>query len=125
MPSDANRDLRIELSFPTAKPIGEIVKYRTLLSAFFFIALPISAHAEYRVFLLKISKRSTDPNAPPASRLVESTLDHIQYRYFYQVDADEDVTYIATWRCRGRTDNQPHCPNPKDPAANPPTGSGT
>ncbi|MDG0817786.1 hypothetical protein [Bdellovibrio svalbardensis] len=94
------------------------MKYRFLLSAFFFFVLPVAAQAEYRVFLLQITKRSADPAVPPASRLVESTLDHIQYRYFYQVDADEDVTYIATWRCRGRTDDfKAHCPNPRQPAA--------
>lgn len=90
------------------------MKYRALLSAFFLIALPVVAQAEYRVFLLQITKRSADPAVAPASRLVESSLDHIQYRYFYQVDADEDVTYIATWRCRGRTDDfKAFCPNPK------------
>ena len=93
------------------------MKYRFLLSAFFFFLGTVSAHAEYRVFLLKISKKA-DPAAPPgtepAFRLVESTLDHIQYRYYYNVAADEDVTYIATWRCRGRTDGfKPLCPNPK------------
>lgn len=81
------------------------------------VLLPWGASAEYRVFLLKITKRSSDPSISPDSRLVESTLDHIQYRYYYPVAADEDVTYIATWRCRGRTDDfKPHCANPKDPA---------
>lgn len=90
------------------------MKYRFLLSAFFIFFAPVSALAEYRVFLLKISKKSSTPGAPPDSRLVESTLDHVQYRYFYPVALDEDVTYIATWRCRGRTDNfKPLCPNPK------------
>ena len=92
------------------------MKYRFLLSAFFFFLGPVSAQAEYRVFLLKISKKvdPAQPGTEPTFRLVESTLDHIQYRYFYPVASDEDVTYIATWRCRGRTDNfKPLCPNPK------------
>lgn len=89
------------------------MKYRTFLSAFFLLTLSVTAQAEYRVFLLQITKKSTDPSVPPASRLVESTLDHLQYHYFYQVDADEEVTYIATWRCRGRTDDfKSFCPNP-------------
>jgi hypothetical protein len=84
------------------------------LSAFFFVLAPMLAHAEYRVFILKITKKAADGSATQDSRLVESTLDHVQYRYFYPVAADEEVTYIDTWRCRGRTDNfQPHCPNPK------------
>lgn len=90
------------------------MKYRFLLSAFFLFLLPNLARAEYRVFLLKITKRSADPAIAPDSRLVQSTLDHVQYRYFYPVAADEDVTYIATWRCFGRTnDFKDFCPNPK------------
>lgn len=105
------------------------MKRAVLLSAFFIFS-PLCSKAEYRVFLLKISKRApasaqpVNPAEPPAAqdyRLVESTLDHIQYRYYHPVAADEDVTYIATWRCYGRTDGfKPHCPNPKgqipDPA---------
>ncbi|WP_374078970.1 hypothetical protein [Bdellovibrio bacteriovorus] len=91
------------------------MKYRIFLSAFFFLLSPSLSQAEYRVFLLKITKKSADPQNPSQDfRLVESTLDHIQYRFFYPVAADEEVTYIDTWRCYGRTgDFQPHCPNPK------------
>ncbi len=96
-----------------------------------------SAKAEYRVFLLRISKAPANtqtapsqgassselPSAPnsrdPASapldyRLVESTLDPIQYRGYYLVGADEKVEYIDTWMCKGRTDQFASlCPNPK------------
>lgn len=91
------------------------MKYRIFLSAFFLFLMPALVQAEYRVFVLKISKKSSaDPQAAQDFRLVESTLDHIQYRYYYPVAADEEVTYIDTWRCYGRTsDFQPHCPNPK------------
>ena len=90
------------------------MKYRFLLSAFFLVFAPHLAQAEYRVFLLKITKKPADPNTPPDSRLVESTLDHVQYRYFYPVATDETVTYIATWRCYGRTGEfKEFCPNPK------------
>lgn len=91
------------------------MKYRVFLSAFFFVLLPSLSQAEYRVFLLKISKKSADPQvASQDFRLVESTLDHVQYRYYYTVASDEEVTYIDTWRCYGRTsDFKPHCPNPK------------
>ncbi|WP_413293239.1 hypothetical protein ACLSU7_17795 [Bdellovibrio sp. HCB185ZH] len=99
------------------------MKYRRLLSAFFIFLAPVLSHAEYRVFVLKISKRAaatagasvdTSAEGEPSFRLVESTLDHVQYRYFYPVAADEDVTYIDTWRCYGRTGGGiPHCPNPK------------
>ncbi|WP_413584768.1 hypothetical protein [Bdellovibrio sp. HCB274] len=101
------------------------MKYRRLLSAFFIFLLPALSQAEYRVFVLKISKSpsaSAEATAGQAAaaeeeqgfRLVESTLDPEQYRAFYPVAADETVTYIDTWRCYGRTGGmQPHCPNPK------------
>lgn len=99
------------------------MKYRVFLSAFFLFVWPVLSQAEYRVFLLKISKRDPDtaaampapvPPQPQDYRLVESTLDHLQYRYYYPVAADEEVIYIDTWRCSGRTDNfKPLCPNPK------------
>lgn len=121
------------------------MKYRVFLSAFFIFFTFSAAQAEYRVFVLKISKKvspNRNPNtaaaptannavteapetteAAPAFRLVTSTLDPEQYRYYYPVAPDEEVTYIDTWRCYGRTDNfQPFCPNPKDqiaPEANP------
>jgi hypothetical protein len=99
------------IKLPTAKPIGRVVKYRFFLSVFFFIlALPQASLAEYRVFTLKIYKQDN----PQDFRLVESTLDNEQYRYYNYVAPNEVVTYIATWRCYGRTgDFLPHCANPK------------
>lgn len=86
------------------------MKYRLFLSAFFLILLPQASLAEYRVFVLKIYKTAN----PQDFRLVESTLDHEQYRYYNHVASGEQVTYIDTWRCYGRTaDFLPHCPNPK------------
>ena len=103
------------------------MKSRFLLSAFFFFALTSTAQAEYRVFVLKISKRATDPKAPPSQdfRLVTSTLDPDQYRGYYPVALDEVVTYTDTWICEGRTDGfKDFCPNPKgqkdaEPASTP------
>ncbi|MEK2688103.1 hypothetical protein [Bdellovibrio sp. GT3] len=97
------------------------MKYRRLLSAFFFSLIPMLAQAEYRVFVLKISTsakpsegQDASENTEPAFRLVESTLDPEQYRAFYPVAADETITYIDTWRCYGRTGGmKPLCPNPK------------
>ncbi|MNL27844.1 hypothetical protein D3C87_1494630 [compost metagenome] len=91
-----------------------------ILSAFFLFLLSNPAHAEYRVFVLKIAKRApaSAPGTAPAPssdyRLVHSTLDPEQYRGYYTVLPDEDITYIDTWRCYGRTDNfKDFCPNPK------------
>lgn len=83
------------------------------------VFLSVSASAEYRVFLLKIEKRATTTAEGEAvqARFVESTLDPEQYRGYYPVAADEIVTYTDTWRCRGRTDRLPLCPNPRGPAS--------
>lgn len=89
---------------------------KSFLSVFIlsFLFSPQHSHAEYRVFLLKIMKKSQDPQIAQDFRLVESTLDPIQYKAYYPVAADEEVTYTDTWRCYGRTsDFMPHCPNPK------------
>jgi hypothetical protein len=69
------------------------------------------AAAEYRAFELVIS----DPTSGQ-ERVVLSTLDPIQYRYYYPVRPEESVTYSATWRCRGNTSGQPICPKPEDKA---------
>jgi hypothetical protein len=67
------------------------------------------AHAEYRMFTLKITHQKTQD-----FRLVDSTLDPLQYPFYYPVQKDEVVQYTETWRCYGRTgDEQPPCPNPK------------
>lgn len=90
------------------------MKYRFFLSAFLIFITPLFAEAEYRVFVLRIAKKSVDPTVPADFRLVESTLDPDQYRGYYHVAPDEEITYIETWRCYGRTDDfKPLCPNPK------------
>ncbi|MGZ3774221.1 MAG: hypothetical protein ACXVCY_03900 [Pseudobdellovibrionaceae bacterium] len=125
--------------------------YQRLWPLLIVLLLPTFSSAEYRVFLLKISKKAAPTEAVPSKpapsssdspassapltqteqtaqtgadfRLVESTLDPQQYRSYYPVASDEEISYIATWRCYGRTDNfLPHCPNPKGqipPAKNP------
>lgn len=98
---------------------------------FAFLLMPLFSQAEYRVFLLKIEKVSPTAtpadSVPPAYRLVESTLDPLQYPGYYPVAADERVTYIETWRCKGNTSGfKPHCPNPKGtlpPSDSTPEGS--
>jgi len=73
----------------------------------------VIAHAEYRVFTLKITNTQTKDY-----RLVDSTLDPIQYPYYYPVQKDEIVQYIDTWRCYGNTGGEkPHCPNPRTTAS--------
>ena len=92
---------------------------------FFFLLTPLWSQAEYRVFLLKIEKISSDPQATPVYRLVESTLDPLQYVGYHPVAADESVTYLETWRCKGNTSGfKPLCPNPKGQIQAPSPGEG-
>jgi hypothetical protein len=65
---------------------------------------------EYRAFLLEIT--SADGTS---SRSVTSSLDPLQYKYYYPLRPGEKVNYTQTWRCTGRTGGiQPVCPNPKN-----------
>lgn len=85
----------------------------------FILALSISsAWAEYRVFDLRIEKRSPAGEVL-ATRETLSVLDPTQYRAYHPVASDEVVMYTRTWRCRGRTsDFKPLCPAPENkPAA--------
>ncbi len=83
--------------------------------SFFFATL---VHAEYRVFVLKITKPSQDKTLPPASRTIQSSLDPTQYRGYYPVASDEQIEYVDTWMCKGRTgDFQDYCPKPADPSS--------
>ena len=79
---------------------------------------PVVTHAEYRVFLLKFTKKATEPGQPEESRFVESTLDPEQYSLYHTVDPSEKISYVDTWRCYGRTDHfKAFCPNPRAPAS--------
>ncbi|MBX2987064.1 MAG: hypothetical protein KF802_04120 [Bdellovibrionaceae bacterium] len=82
-------------------------------------ALTPAARAEYRVFVLKISKAPPAPGQPAEERFIESNLDPWQYVGFYPIHPTETVTYTDTWMCRERTGGRPFCPNPRDPASVP------
>lgn len=70
--------------------------------SFFVLALVILfsefTHAEYRVFTLKITNTKTQ-----ISRTIKSTLDPEQYKSYYPLGQDEQISYVKTWRCRGPT----------------------
>lgn len=85
-----------------------------------FLLWTLPVQAEYRVFLLRFSKPAAEPGQPDQIRLVESTLDPEQYRLYYPTDPKEQLSYIDTWRCFGRTDYyKPFCPSPRAPAVAP------
>lgn len=79
-----------------------------------------SVLAEYRAFKILLVEKSGNKTE------LESTLDPLQYRGYYNVPAGTNISYTATWMCRGNTSHQAICPNPKQqptpqPQA-PPTG---
>lgn len=62
------------------------------------LTLNISTHAEYRAYQLRLKNLTTGNE-----KILVSTLDHIQYRTYYPVRADEVVEYVSSWRCHGST----------------------
>ena len=65
--------------------------------------------AEYRVFKLEFTNTKTNQ-----TRQIQSTLDPEQFKSIYPLKADETVTYVQTWRCKGNTSQyQPHCQSPE------------
>lgn len=91
---------------------------RTISLLFFTTSfLAFTAQAEYRVFTLNLENTKTK-----AVRQIQSTLDPEQYASIYPLNKDEKLTYVQTWRCRGRTDFfKPHCAPPTKPTATAPT----
>lgn len=79
------------------------------------------AKAEYRAFLLKISSPGS-----PDFRLVKSSLDPSQYPGYYPLRQGEQIQYIDTWMCRGRTNEDADiCPSPRaSPQEVPPATEG-
>lgn len=87
-----------------------------LVLSLLFIIFSLSAKAEYRAFRLHLENKKTK-----VTKQFLSTLDPEQYRTQFPTQADEEITYVETWRCWGRTDfYQPICKKPdKNPARQP------
>lgn len=48
------------------------------------------------------------------TKQTETTLDPEQYISIYPLGPNEEISYIETWRCFGRTDFfKSHCDNPR------------
>ena len=83
----------------------------------FLLLFSLTGQAEYRLFVLEISKPNEDKTQPPITRTVQSSLDPEQYRGYYPVAADETIRYVQTWKCKGPTyGDQDFCPNPSQKA---------
>ncbi len=88
---------------------------RIFLIIFLFLGITLqNSFAEYRVFVLRITKKTPPSTAPTEDKTFLSTLDPEQYKSFHPLAADETISYTETWRCYGRTGGgMPFCPNPK------------
>lgn len=82
----------------------------TLVVSCLILSFTLSAHAEYRAFMLEVKD-----SAGLVVRTFKSSLDPDQYRGFYPLKDGESITYIDTWMCQGRTENfQPICASPRE-----------
>ncbi len=68
----------------------------------------LSAQAEYRTYLLRITNNKTQK-----IRMLYSTLDPLQYKTIYALSPDEGIEYLDTWKCKGSTGGfKIHCAKP-------------
>lgn len=82
---------------------------KLLLTCFSILFYCFPLQAEYRAFQLQIKSKTGE-----VKRTFASTLDPEQYKGYFPVQNDENVTYTDTWMCRGRTGSfQKICNNPK------------
>ncbi len=66
--------------------------------------------AEYRVFSIIIVNADQTK-----TRQIETTLDPAHYVSLFPLNKGENIGYVDTWICKGRTDwLKPHCENPKN-----------
>lgn len=85
-----------------------------------FLLFSLKGTAEYRAFLLRIQKVTN----PGEFRELISTLDPLQYPGYFPLKEDEQVAYVRTWMCWGRTSEKPICPDPNAaPSAEDPTAA--
>ncbi len=79
------------------------------LFALVLIFMTTQAYAEYRVFTLHIVNKTKQ-----TTKQIHSTLDPEQYVGIYPLAQGEEISYVDTWRCPGRTDFfRAHCDNPR------------
>jgi len=84
---------------------------------FLFLKLLIfsQARSEYRAYELTITNTKTSE-----SRVVVTTLDHLQYPGYYPLKINETAQIRSTWMCKERSDYfEPICKNNRLPANSP------
>ncbi len=82
---------------------------------FFLVAmlfsLPVSA--AYRLYQLKVTQY--DPSLKKeVSRIVTSSLDHLQYEHYHSGYKALKVELVDTWYCPGDTSRHKPCTKPKE-----------
>ena len=72
------------------------------------ILYSLPSTAEYRAFRLHLMNQKTN-----TVKQILTTLDPEQYRTQFPLAENENLTYVETWKCLGRTDfYQPICDKP-------------
>jgi len=84
-----------------------------LLSLLF--ALPLFAHAEYRVYQYMVSPKTkqfvvNDSGARPQ----RSTLNPVAFIAYHGGNSAVDVTLMRSWMCPGYTGKKDFCPHPSE-----------
>ena len=83
------------------------MRFYLTINLIFLFSLELMA--EYRVFTLHIINKTSK-----ITKQIETTLDPEQFTGFYPLNSNEEISYIETWRCPGRTDFfKSHCNNPR------------
>lgn len=86
-----------------------------LVVSFYLLFIQV-AQAEYRAFRLHLVNNKTN-----VTKQILTTLDPDQYRTQFPISTDENLSYVETWKCLGRTDFlKPICDKPdKNPVREP------
>lgn len=75
--------------------------------------ISVNAFASYRVYKLRVTQYdiSTKKNI---TRVVTSTLDHLQYESYHAGYGRMKVDLVDTWYCPGDTSRKKYCDKPKE-----------
>lgn len=90
-------------------------KFNMLKRVVFLMIISSIVKAEYRAYVLQIKDRSNN-----RVTLIEHSLDPNQYKTVYGISSTQEITYIDTWLCPGRTNlNTQICNKPDRPKTGP------
>lgn len=90
----------------------------SFLTIFLNSLFPVLAFGEYRAYELTLTNSTNG-----RTRTVTSTLDQYQYPEYKHLATGETASYVTSWMCYGRTNNQAICNKPDATATPTPTPS--